>query len=139
MQNFTGYRAVRLTKCRQRAILKQQMQGTGKVARAVRPRECGTAESRARAPRERTPGSSKLNTAACLPLSRCAAGPALQGQRLNKERVSDRTSPVIQVAPRTLQDSLFALNFQGKSCLFIFWSCLRDAPGSPQAGKKSAS
>ncbi len=34
-----------------------------KVARAVRPRECGTAESRARAPRERTPGSSKLNTA----------------------------------------------------------------------------
>jgi hypothetical protein len=32
--------------------------------------------------------------------------------------VSDRTLPVIQVAPRTLQDSLFALNFQGKSCLF---------------------
>ena len=84
MQNFTGCRMVRLTKCRQRAILKQQMQGTGKVARAVRPRECGTAESRARAPRERTPGSSKLNTAARLPLSRCAAGPALQGQRLNK-------------------------------------------------------
>ena len=37
------------------------MQRSGKVARAVRPRECGTAESRARTPRERTPGSSKLN------------------------------------------------------------------------------
>ena len=37
--------------------------------------------------------------------------------------MSDRTLPVIQVAPRTLQDSLFALNFQGEqSCLFHFIS-----------------
>ncbi len=38
------------------------------------------------------------------------------------ERVSDRTLPVIQVAPRTLQDSLFALNFQGEqSWSFSFY------------------
>ena len=38
------------------------------------------------------------------------------------ERVSDRTLPVIQVAPRTLQDSLFALNFQGEKLSFYFIS-----------------
>ena len=43
-------------------------------------------------------------------------------RQLTKERVSDRTLPVIQVAPRTLQDSLFALNFQG--CLLSTSSCV---------------
>jgi hypothetical protein len=45
--------------------------------------------------------------------------PALPGQRL-LERASDRTLPVIQVAPRTLQDSLFALKIQGKA-VFLFY------------------
>ena len=99
-------------------FLKVKCKDREKVARAVRPRECGTAESRARTPRERTPGSSKLNMASAI--GRCAAGPALQGQRFF-ERVSDRTLPVIQVAPRTLQDSLFALNFQGRTKLSFFF------------------
>ena len=34
--------------------------------------------------------------------------------------MSDRTLPVIQVAPRTLQDSLFALKLQGKA-VFLFY------------------
>ena len=49
------------------------------------------------------------------------------------ERASDRTLPVIQVAPRTLQDSLFALKIQGKAVfLFLYrrkerWNVLRSS------------
>lgn len=44
--------------------------------------------------------------------------------------MSDRTLPVIQVAPRTLQDSLFALKLQGKAVFYftseeIPWNALR--------------
>ena len=45
---------------------------------------------------------------------------SVNGAALLLERVSDRTLPVIQVAPRTLQDSLFALNFQGKAVFLLY-------------------